>query len=567
MQADVSTASAASLPYHEPGILTIIIQASLLLLLNLINFALDKVAYCGLLGQVLLGVAWGTPGAKWLDANTETVIVNLGYLGLLLLVYEGMWTVDLSSIAEGEPPAVILVNATPLQCFAAGAALCATSLGTTFTVLGTSGLSSSRLGVVLSSAAMMDDVVGLVMVQIISNLGGSATTISATTVVRPLMVAIAFAVCAPLVCLFVVRPVTLWLNTKRAAQPRAFFARLLVKQEFVFLLHTAILLGCIIGANYAGTSSLFAAYVAGASISWWDSEVVHPGKGSVQPPEAAEPSNNDDPASAGRALTGEAAIQESHTLIAKTPSFSGSEIYHRYYQQPVDCILKPFFFASIGFSIPITQMFAGEIVWKGIIYTLLMALGKLICGVWLLKIPMSNFWPQRPRLPMLRKLRFNHAWGRQAKAASATATPRAQEPSTSTELSSVPPTNSVTPEAQPNTQPSAASSPSGPHTSPPGTNPTSLYPATILGCAMTARGEIGFLISSVAESNGIFASESDQRSSSDIFLVVTWAIVLCTILGPLAVGLLVRRVKKLEAGVRTKGGVIRKDVLGAWGVE
>lgn len=55
---------------------------------------------------------------------------------------------------------IVLVNASPLQAFAAGAALCSTSLGTTFTVMQTSGLSTTRMGVVLTSAAMMDDVVG-----------------------------------------------------------------------------------------------------------------------------------------------------------------------------------------------------------------------------------------------------------------------------------------------------------------------------------------------------------------------------------------------------------------------
>jgi hypothetical protein len=79
----------ASLPYHEPGIVTILIQASFLLLMNVGNVVLDHSLYCGLLGQVFLGVAWGTPGAKWLGTEVEEVIVQLGYLGLLLLVYEG----------------------------------------------------------------------------------------------------------------------------------------------------------------------------------------------------------------------------------------------------------------------------------------------------------------------------------------------------------------------------------------------------------------------------------------------------------------------------------------------
>lgn len=83
---------------------------------------------------------------------------------------------------------------------------------------------------------------------------------------------------------------------------------------------------------------------------------------------------------------------------------------------------------------------------------------------------------------------------------------------------------------------------------------------------MTARGEIGFLVSSIAESNGIFASDPTSQINSDIFLVVTWAIVLCTILGPLAVGLTVNRVKKLERGAVRDRRAIRWDVLGVWGV-
>jgi Kef-type K+ transport system membrane component KefB len=88
MDAEIA-AAAPSLPYHEPGIVTILIQSTFLLLLNVVSSILDRLVYCGLLGQVLLGIAWGTPGAKWLSIETEEVIVQLGYLGLILLVYEG----------------------------------------------------------------------------------------------------------------------------------------------------------------------------------------------------------------------------------------------------------------------------------------------------------------------------------------------------------------------------------------------------------------------------------------------------------------------------------------------
>lgn len=96
--------------------------------------------------------------------------------------------------------------------------------------------------------------------------------------------------------------------------------------------------------------------------------------------------------------------------------------------------------------------------------------------------------------------------------------------------------------------------------------PRSLYPPVIVGLAMIARGEIGFLIASVAEAHGIFSphpahSSGPSIGSSELYLIVVWAAVLCTMLGPVAMGLCVRRVKALE-----KGG-FGTGVLGAWGVE
>lgn len=89
-----SDTTLASVPYREPDIRTLLILSSFLLSLNLVNFLLDKIIYCGLLGQILIGLAWGTPGAKWLDQDLEKAIVALGYLGLLLLVYEGTLSIQ-----------------------------------------------------------------------------------------------------------------------------------------------------------------------------------------------------------------------------------------------------------------------------------------------------------------------------------------------------------------------------------------------------------------------------------------------------------------------------------------
>jgi hypothetical protein len=95
------TAAEGALAYEEPGIITILVLSGFLLLLNAVNFVLDKLVYCGLLGQILLGVAWGTPGAKLLSVHVQQVITQLGYLGLILLVYEGTFKLaSLTAIYE-----------------------------------------------------------------------------------------------------------------------------------------------------------------------------------------------------------------------------------------------------------------------------------------------------------------------------------------------------------------------------------------------------------------------------------------------------------------------------------
>ncbi|KAK7710916.1 hypothetical protein SLS57_008232 [Botryosphaeria dothidea] len=598
----MATSSTASLPYHEPGIVTILIQSSFFVLLNVVNVILDNTVYCGLLGQIFIGVAWGTPGAQWLAESTEEVIVQLGYLGLILLVYEGGLSTSFASLKANLLLSIAvaitgisvpiglsftlqsLLSATPLQAFAAGAALCSTSLGTTFTVLATSGLTKSRLGVVLTSAAMMDDVVGLVMVQVISNLGGSASSFSATTVIRPVFVSLAFAVLIPLACRLIVKPTTIFLNKHREANPTGLVHKLLSLHQTTFAIHTAILFGFVAGGTYAGTSNLFTSYLGGACISWWDGEMSHLPVKKSQCTDAGQDSRQSSAVMASNNASREPDRAESIRSFSSA-HISGLAIYKRYYQQAVEKILKPLFFASIGFSIPISQMFTGSVVWRGIVYTILMIFAKLICGLWLVRFSLSPYIPEHFKFRKLRLSSMPHLWGSSTKTEGKSGRKKDQnrkhshagttEPQSSEQQIS----QAQTPgrsenETATHHEPQPArdterdnSAPAAQLTSPDPKKPISLYPGAIMGSAMVARGEIGFLISSIAESKGIFSSASASSSGPDeIFLVVTWAIMLCTIVGPLTVGLLVRRVKKLQKkGEHAVEG--RRDVLGVWGVE
>lgn len=412
----------------------------------------------------------------------------------------------------------------------------------------------------------MDDVVGLVMVQVISNLGSG--DFSWVVVVRPVLVSVAFALVVPVACLCVARPVTLCINQYREVHPNEALDKLLRKPQTAFVLHTLLLVGLIASATYAGTSNLFAAYIAGASVSWWDSEVTHP----VVKTKAHETAavNEQSTVPTDPSLESSSGLRDSENIQNSTQSTSaskakeepknspetkpveasstcngdedtsGSAVYHRYYHPAVSKILQPFFFASIGFSIPITRMFRGAIVWRGFVYTILMLLGKIACGLWLVRFSIAPAKGNTSRvLYKLKQLYVPHFWSRSTSAV----TPR---PSSIRET-----TTSASTRPSPN---------------PP--KPFSLHPPLIIALAMCARGEIGFLISGVAESKGIFSSPNDvSTDSSDIFLVVTWAIVLCTITGPLGVGMSVRRVKTLEERKNRVHQGSGRDVLGVWGVQ
>ncbi|KAF9773937.1 hypothetical protein IL306_008150 [Fusarium sp. DS 682] len=562
----------ASLPYHEPSITIIAILSSFLLLLSLVNYGLDKIAYCGLIGQIALGIAWGTPGAKWLSREVEDAIVQLGYLGLILLVFEGGLSTSfrslkanlgLSSIVAttgillpiGLSFAVMpMLNATPLQAFAAGAALCSTSLGTTFTILGTSGLSATRLGVVLTSAAMMDDVIGLIMVQVISNLGGDA--FDAITVVRPVLVSLAFAIIIPILCRFVVLPLTVRLNAFRQANPSSKISKIFGVSQTAFVIHTAYLLGIVIGATFAGTSSLLAAYIAGATISWWDSDVPHV--------EIQETNSNVTEESRENIVTEGLTTQEPVSGGRVVPKVmeggSGAEIFHHYCEPALQRILKPFFFASIGFSVPITKLFTGPIVWRGVIYTILMILAKLACGLWLMSF--TNPFRFLAQLIQILTPKLKGSSKGLVPGAQCTENPSACDEASVTRegegrdaILLEPVTDTDTSQAPPQVR----------NSTPKPEKALSLYPACIVGIGMVARGEIGYLISALAESKGIFGASADGQSS-EIFLIVTWAITLCTIIGPISVGLIVNRVRKLENGSKKEKGEGKRNVLGAWGV-
>ena len=256
-----------------------------------------------------------------------------------------------------------LVGATSLQAFAAGAALCSTSLGTTFSILSATNLVSTRLGTVTTSAAMLDDVVGLVMVQIISNLGGTASSFDSLTVIRPVFVSTGFAVGLFLLCAFLFKPMLKMILSKKLKTPHS-----MRSMHVAFLYHTGLLVGLVAGATFAGTSSLFAAYLAGVIVTWLDGLIAESSSPSREASSGTSRTDqlnsatdeNRDSSSRRRGRQPQASSESCmRTQHGKAPT--GKEVYEKYYKQPVGCILTPLFFVSQTLPLSISLWFIVQI--------------------------------------------------------------------------------------------------------------------------------------------------------------------------------------------------------------
>ncbi|OCF71468.1 hypothetical protein I204_07526 [Kwoniella mangroviensis CBS 8886] len=448
----------SSFTYHEPSIVQLLILSSWIYLLNLLGWISQHLLSAQLLGQILIGIIYGTPLAGWLEESWEEAFVALGYVGLLLIVFEGGLSSSFSNVISLLPLSLCialtgillpvglsfilipLASFSTLHAFAAGAALSSTSLGTSLSVLNPASvefdLRQSKLGTALLSAAVMDDVVAFVLSSILNNLGVTSSegnTSIGKNVGRTVGVTIGLGIVLIPVSRFLLKPLYAKLqSTDRWKEATWGGEPMLVGLMAVFFI------GMIAAAGFAGTSPLYGAYIAGLACAYLsDAADTH---SSVKKRKGSEE---------------DITREESHTLRSS---------FERFLTPILTYVFVPVFFGSIGYCIPFVPLWKGKIIWRGIIYAILMCIGKLACGLWLI------FWPQSKKT-----------------------------------------TNAI--------------SGSG----------SSWKGAAFLGCAMVARGEIGLLISQIAY------NAPKPLVTEDEFLIVNWGIILCTIVGPLSVGWIVRR--------------------------
>jgi Kef-type K+ transport system membrane component KefB len=168
----------------------------------------------------------------------------------------------------------------------------------------------------------MDDVVGLVMVNIITTLGAGGT--SGWPIARPIVASFGMLLVTLVIVPFGLK--TFWIKVIAFFSPTSQHTRgkiteamrKLIQQipHLSFLISTVILIIFVIIASFTDTSVLFAAFIAGGVVNYlWTSPT----------PE-----------------------QSSGAPIHQSPL----NMYEEYYKPVMDTILVPFFFVSLPFLLP-----------------------------------------------------------------------------------------------------------------------------------------------------------------------------------------------------------------------
>ncbi|KAK7720972.1 hypothetical protein SLS64_001265 [Diaporthe eres] len=357
----MAATTAGFLQYHEPDIISILVLVSFFSFLSSVGWVFNKAIRAGLVGQILMGILYGAPVGNILDTAWQQTFMALGYVGLILIIFEGGLTIRLDLLKANfllSTIAAAIGITTPialcylllylgfgygaLETFIIGAALSTTSIGTTFVVIGSSpnvDFTHTKVGTVLISAALFDDVVGLIMVSVISNLGGIGEGEGGNIgwiVGRPILASFAIGAVSPLLAKCAAGPLYRRFGERHVAA---------LGHRATICLMTIVLSAHLVVCAYAAASLLFGAFLAGTFLS----------------------TLSDGPTQT---------VEDEDDVAVVAPAFH--ETFEAFISGPQTLVLEPLFFASIGFAIPFNRLWTGAIVWRGIVLSLLMAIGKAV---------------------------------------------------------------------------------------------------------------------------------------------------------------------------------------------
>ncbi len=229
----------------------------------------ERLGQPGIVGEILAGVLLGPSVLNWV--KPDQILIALAEMGAMFLLFRVGLEVKASDLLRvGRPALLIAVLGVVLPFFAGwlilalaggsrieaifvGAAMVATSVGITARVLATKGLLEQRASQIILAAAVIDDVLGLLVLALVSNLARGRVDVLGLTAT------------ALLACGFTFVLAKFGASAFQRVVPR--IERRLSVKEAQFNLALILLFGLSLLAVYIGVAAIIGAFLAGMAFS------------------------------------------------------------------------------------------------------------------------------------------------------------------------------------------------------------------------------------------------------------------------------------------------------------
>ena len=215
----------------------------------------DELLRCRLIGELLIGLLFGNLSVGILLPADKALLILAGEVGVLGLVFEAGLGTDVRRVLKAGPRAALIASigiVVPLatgfgfmygishqshiqemesdvgtgasdpsdiviEAIASGASLASTSIAIAVTMMKQQAILDTAVGTLITTAAMLDDVVSLVLLGIVSSIGGrqgSDSGIQPMTVIQPIVASFGIILVGVIGCAIVAK-----IKARRGASP------------------------------------------------------------------------------------------------------------------------------------------------------------------------------------------------------------------------------------------------------------------------------------------------------------------------------------------------------------
>ena len=243
---------------------------------KLLEEIFERLRLPGIVGQIIAGIVLGPSLLGWV--HLDQFVQHLAELGVMFLLFRVGLEVKASELARVGATATLTAVAgvvvpffsgwgiaiawglPQIEAVFIGAAMVATSVGITAQVLATKGLLHHMASKIILAAAVIDDVLGLLVLAMVSSVAKGQVRVG--ELVLTAVVAIAFTLI-----------VATWgTRAMRLVVPRGENLRV---SEAQFALAMCLLFSLAVLATYAGVAAIIGAFLAGMALSETVSHRVH----------------------------------------------------------------------------------------------------------------------------------------------------------------------------------------------------------------------------------------------------------------------------------------------------